>query len=226
VSALRGPKFYATTRVKPCGRTNQRGSFVSDIWNATCILEEPEEIAMKVFNRTTIYALFFLTLLGSALAQKVETDFDHQANFSQYKTYSWEEIKPANSLWDARIKSAVDAQLAAKGWTQVASGGDVCVVAIKTSQTQRTLQTFYDGMGGGWGWRRFGGGGFGDATTTEQDYKVGTLVIDLYDAKTKRLIWRGSAQDTVSDKATQNEKNLDKGVAKMFKAFPPASAKG
>jgi Domain of unknown function (DUF4136) len=171
---------------------------------------------MKFVNRTTIYVLFFVTLLGSAFAQKVETDFDHKANFSQYKTYSWEEIKPSNSLWDARIKSAVDAQLAAKGWTQVASGGDVCVVAIKTSQTQRTLQTFYDGMGGG----------FGDATTTEQDYKVGTLVIDLYDAKSKQLLWRGSAQDTVSDKATQNEKTLDKGVAKMFKKFPPDSAKG
>ena len=180
---------------------------------------------MKFVNRTTIYALFFLTMLGAAFAQKVQTDFDHQANFSQYKTYSWQEIKPANSLWDARIKSAVDAQLAAKGWTQVDSGGDVALVAIKTSQTQRTLQTFYDGVGGGWGWRRFGGGGIGDATTTEQDYKVGTLVVDLYDAKTKQLIWRGSAQDTVSDKATQNEKNLDKGVAKMFKAFPPASAK-
>jgi Domain of unknown function (DUF4136) len=180
---------------------------------------------MKFVNRATIYALFFVAMLGAAFAQKVETDFDHQANFSQYKTYSWQEIKPANSLWDARIKSAVDAQLAAKGWTQIASGGDVAVVAIKTSQTQRTLQTFYDGFGGGWGWRRFGGGGLGDATTTEQDYKIGTLVIDLYDAKTKQLIWRGSAQDTVSDKATQNEKNLDKGVAKMFKAFPPGSAR-
>ena len=55
---------------------------------------------------------------------------------------------------------------------------------------------------------------------------MGTLVIDLYDAKTKQLIWRGSAQDTVSDSAAKNEKNLDKGVTKMFKAFPPGSAKG
>ena len=180
---------------------------------------------MKPMRRTALCTMFFMVLLGSAFAQKVQTDFDHQANFSQYKTYSWQEIKPANSLWDARIKNAVDAQLAAKGWTQVASGGDVAVVAVKTSKTQRTLQTFYDGFGGGWGWRRFGGGGLGDATTTEQDYKVGTLVIDLYDAKTKQLIWRGSAQDTLSDKAAKNEKNLDKGVAKMFKAFPPGSEK-
>ena len=181
---------------------------------------------MKPISRTAVCTVMFLIVLGTAFAQQVKTDFDHQANFSQYKTYSWQEIKPANSLWDARIKSAVDAQLAAKGWTQVASGGDVAVVAIKTSQTQRSLQTFYDGFGGGWGWRRFGGGGFGEATTTEQDYKEGTLVIDLYDAKTKQLIWRGSAEDMLSSKAEKNEKNLEKGVAKMFKKFPPDSQKG
>jgi hypothetical protein len=157
-------------------------------------------------------------------AQQVKTDFDHHANFSQYKTYSWQAIKPENSLWDARIKSAVDAQLAAKGWTQVDSGGDVAIVAIATSHTERTLQTFYDGMGGGWRWRGFGG--MGEATTTEQDYKEGTLVVDMYDAKTKQLIWRGSSEDTVSNKEQKNEENLDKGVAKMFKKFPPDQAKG
>src|ERR1700720_1096717 len=184
-----------------------------------------KEVRMNQIRRTAVCTMFILAVVAVTFAQQVKTDFDHQANFSKYKTYSWQEIKPADSLWDARIKSAVDAQLAAKGWTQVPSGGDVAVVAIKTTQTQRTLQTFYDGFGGGWGWRRFGGGGFGDATTTEQDYKEGTLVVDFYDARTKQLIWRGSAQDTLSDKAAQNEKNLDKGVAKMFKAFPSNSAK-
>lgn len=53
---------------------------------------------MEFAHRTTICTLFFLILMGSAFAQKVQTDFDHQANFSQYKTYSWQEIKPANSL--------------------------------------------------------------------------------------------------------------------------------
>jgi hypothetical protein len=63
----------------------------------------------------------------------------------------------------------------------------------------------------------------GEATTTEQDYKEGTLVVDLYDANSKQLIWRASAEDTLSDKASKNEKNLDKGVAKMFKGFPPSA---
>src|ERR1700751_2040901 len=180
---------------------------------------------MKPISRTAVCTVIFLAALGTAFAQQVKTDFDHQANFSQYKTYSWQEIKPANSLWDARIKSAVDAQLAAKGWTQVASGGDVAVVAIKTSQTQRSLQTFYDGFGGGWGWRRFGGGGFGEATTTTETYKVGTLVVDLFDTKSKKLLWRGTSSDTLSNNSEKNIKNPDKGVEKLFKQFPPGSSK-
>ena len=104
----------------------------------------------------------------------------------------------------------------------------MAIVAVKTTQTQRTLYSSYDNyrdFDGGWGWRSFGGGGFGKSDTTEQDYKDGTLVVDLFDAKTKQLIWRGSAEDVLSDKAEMNETNLEKGVAKMFKYFPPGSAK-
>ena len=178
---------------------------------------------MKPIGRTAVCTVLFLVALGAAFAQQVKTDFDHQANFSQYKTYSWQDVKVKNPLWTDRIKNAVNAQLEAKGLSQVESGGDVAIVAIATTQTQRTLNTFYDGFGGGWRWRGFGG--MGEATTTEQDYKEGTLVVDLYDAKTKQLIWRGSAQGTLSNKAEKNQKNLDKGVAKMFQKFPPEQAK-
>ena len=174
-------------------------------------------------RRITTCIAFVLAMLAVASAQQVQTDYDHRANFAQYKTYSWEAIKPSDSLWDTRIMNAVDAQLSAKGWSRVESGGDISIVAIKTTQTQRTLQTFYDGFGGGWRWR--GAGGFGQTTTTEQDYKQGTLVVDLYDARTKQLIWRGSAQGVLSDKAEKNEKSLNKGVEKMFKKFPPSEGK-
>lgn len=177
---------------------------------------------------TVCIAVFFATLTA-AFAQHVETDFDHHVNFSQYKTYSWQEIKRANSLWTSRIKEAVNAQLEAKGLSQSAEGGDVAIVAIKTTKTQRTLDTFYDGFGGGWGWRGFGGydgfGGGGEARTTEHDYKEGTLIIDMYDAKTKQLIWRGNAEDTLSDKPDRNEKKLERAVQKMLKNFPPRPAK-
>src|SRR5258707_3259146 len=116
---------------------------------ANAFLKSEKEIHMKHVRHTAVFTVFFLAMVGAAFAQHVTTDFDHQANFSQYKTYSWQTIKDPNSLWDARIKNAVDAQLAAKGWTQVDSGGDVAIVAIATTKTERTLQTFYNGFGGG-----------------------------------------------------------------------------
>jgi hypothetical protein len=91
---------------------------------------------------------------------------------------------------------------------------------MEITKNQQTLNTFYDGFGGGWRW-----GGFGDATTTTETYKVGTLVVDLFDAKAKKLIWRGSSSDTLSSNADKNTKNLDKGVLKMFAHFPPEAKK-
>jgi Domain of unknown function (DUF4136) len=169
-------------------------------------------------------AMMFL-FAGKSSAQQVKTDFDRSADFSQYKTYSWEHVKTQDPLYVDRIKSAVNAALTAKGWTQVESGGDVSIVAMEITRNQQTLNTFYDGFGGGWGWRRFGGGGFGEATTTTETYKVGTLVVDLFDTKTKKLLWRGTSSDTLSNNSDKNIKNLDKGVDKLFKQFPPGSSK-
>jgi hypothetical protein len=174
-----------------------------------------------------LVVLVGLTLLfaGNAAAQQVKTDYDRSANFAQYKTYSWEHVKTQDALDVDRIKSAVNTALAAKGWTQVDSGGDVSILAVEITRDQQTLNTFYNGFGGGWGWRRFGGGGLGEATTTTETYKVGTVVVDLFDTKSKELLWRGTSTDTVSNNSNKNIKNLDKGVEKMFKNFPPGSSK-
>jgi hypothetical protein len=172
-----------------------------------------------------VFALMGMMFLfaGKSSAQQVKTDYDRSANFGQYKTYSWEKIQTKDPLLVDRIKSAVSSALTAKGWTEVPSGGDVEVFAIEMTKNQQTLDTFYNGFGGG---RRWGfGGGFGDATTTVETYKVGTLVVDLFDAKTEKLIWRSSSSDTLSDNADKNTKNLDKGVKKMFQHFPPAPSK-
>jgi len=157
---------------------------------------------------------------GKSSAQQVKTDYDRSVNFGQYKTYSWERVKTQDPLFVDRIKSSVNSALAAKGWTQVDSGGDVSIVAIEITRNQQTLNTFYDGLGGGWRW-----GGFGQATTTTETYKVGTLVVDLFDTKTKKLVWRGISSDTLSNNSDKNIKNLNKGVEKMFKQFPPGSSK-
>jgi uncharacterized protein DUF4136 len=177
---------------------------------------------MKLLSRIASSIGLTLALATGSFAQQVKTDYDHNVNFGQYKTYSWEKVQTKDPLMVDRIKGAVNSALAAKGWTEVASGGDVEVFAIETTRNQQTLDTFYNGFGGG---RRWGFGGFGDATTTVETYKVGTLVVDLFDAKTEKLIWRSSSSDTLSDKADKNTKNLNKGVNKMFQHFPPAPPK-
>lgn len=164
-------------------------------------------------------ALFFTALLCmicvSAFAIDVKTDFDHHANFSHYKTYSWAKVDTPDPLWNERVKEAVDRALTAKGWSQVPSGGDVSVVAMGTTRQKPTLRTFYDGFDG-WLW-----GGFADATTYVENYTEGTLIVDLFDTASKKLIWRGSATDVLSGKPEKDEKKVDKGVAKMFEHFPP-----
>jgi hypothetical protein len=180
----------------------------------------------------SIASFIGVTLLSAtaSFAQQVKTDYDRSTDFAQYKTYSWENVHTQNPLWVDRIKAAVNSALAAKGWMQVESGGGVAVMAMEMTKDHQTLNTYYDGFGGGWGWRgwfRAGfGDGFGDSTTTESTYKVGTLVVDLFDSNTKKLIWRGSSSDTLSSKSDKNIKNLDRGVEKMFDRFPPETRKG
>ena len=86
-------------------------------------------------NRLT----FLLPLAGAVLAvaawASVSTDYDHHADFSRYHTYSWIGVKAGNSLWQDRIMADVDAQMAAKGMTKVASGGRqrFCIWAVDSA---------------------------------------------------------------------------------------------
>ena len=178
---------------------------------------------MNIQRRFSCFAGIALCLVSASFGQQVKTDYDRNADFGQYKTYSWEKVNTQNDLWVDRIKTAVNSALTAKGWTQVDSGGNVSIMAMEITQSHQSLNTYYDNFGGGWGWRGWGGlgGGFGESTTTESTYRVGTLVVDLFDSSSKKLVWRGSSSDALSDKSAKNIKNLDKGVEKMFEHFPP-----
>jgi len=170
--------------------------------------------------RHALFSLLSASLLAaSSSGQQIKTDYDRDVSFDQYKTYTWGQVHTENPLWVDRIKAAVNSALSAKGWTEVESGGSVSIMAMEVTETHRTLNTYYDSFGGGWRWGH--GNGFADATTTEATYRVGTLVIDLFDTNTKSLIWRGSASDALSNKSDKNIKTLNKGVVKLFIHFPP-----
>jgi Domain of unknown function (DUF4136) len=173
--------------------------------------------------KVAVALLLLSSVAGSAKAQKTYIDYDHHVNFSDYKTYTWIH-KPhygPDPIMDQRAVNAINEALVAKGWREAQDNADVAVSAHFATREQHNLETFYDGFGGGWGWRF--GPGFGTAITTEQPYEVGTVVVDLFDAHTKQLIWRGVATDTLSDKANKDTKKLEKAVDKLFKDFPPRS---
>jgi len=186
--------------------------------------QQNKETVMNIKRRIWVPIAIAILSATASLAE-VKTDYDRTAEFSRYKTYSWGKIHTADPLWVDRIKAAVNSALAAKGWAEVESGGDVSIMAMEMARDHRTLNTYYDNFGGGWGWRRGGGFGFGTSTTTEETYQVGTLVVDLFDTNTKKLIWRGSASDSLSAKSDTNIKKLNKDVQKMFDHFPPDIAK-
>jgi hypothetical protein len=167
---------------------------------------------LQVLSSTILLAL---AVAMGASAQEVKTDYDHHANFSPYHTYYWEKVQASDSLWQGRIQEAVDHDLQSKGWQRVDNGGDVAIAAVGSAHNEKEYETFYNGLGG-WRW-----GGFGETTTTVQNYPVGTLVLDFYDAHNKQLIWRGTAQQPLSDKPDKNEKKLEKTVDKMLDHFPP-----
>ena len=165
-----------------------------------------------------------------AAAQDVKTDYDKAFNFAAVKTYSIKlGTKWGNDLSERRVLAEIDEAITGKGWKKVDDAqADIHVVLHGATDTKHTANTFYSGgMGGyGYGYRGYGGMGMGGtATTTVSDYKVGTLVVDMFNAKspTKSLVFRGIAEDEISDKPDKNVKKLDKASAKLFKDFPPGS---
>ena len=177
--------------------------------------------------KTAVLAGAALAFASGAWAQDVKVDYDKAANFGAIKTFS---IKLGttwgNEIQQKRVLDEFTQALQEKGWTLAPTGqADAEVVVHGASQVKKDLNTFYSGMGG-YGYRGWGGmGGMGTATTTESQYTVGTLVVDIFDATGKSLLWRGAAQDELSDKTEKNIKKLGKASDKLFKDFPPGSKK-
>lgn len=175
---------------------------------------------------------FRLAILGLLLAlaacstPRVYTDYNPDAQFATYRSYSWRERpEKAPPLVQQRIVDAIDAQLRAKGWTLMPDGGDVALAAHVASRQEYELDTFYsDPFWGGWYWRGGWGMRTGIDTTRVRSYTVGTLVLDMFDTRTKQAIWRGTAEGTVSKNPEKVNADIQTAVAKMFAQFPPGSA--
>src|SRR5258708_14446755 len=99
---------------------------------------------MKLHRRTVWTVALAIVLFSiPAMADKVVTDFDHSANFSQYHTYSWGHLHVAEPLFEPRVREAVDQALQAKGLREVEAGGDLTVTAVAVKKNKTEYETFY-----------------------------------------------------------------------------------
>jgi hypothetical protein len=161
-------------------------------------------------------------------------DYDPEVSFAQYKHYSWVEKKTDQSgyhldgLMDQRVKAAVANELALKGFSQVtALDADVLVNYLTKIDKKIDVDTFSTDFGyNPFYGPRWGVAGSVHTQTVVREYEVGTLIVDLIDNKTGKLVWRGTVADMINDRHTPQEKiaNINLAISAMMKNYPPKAA--
>ncbi len=180
-------------------------------------------------------------LLGACSTIQFTSDKDGSVDFTQYKTlsyYGWQEEsdKILNRFDKERIEKAFADEFEKRGLNLIERDGDV-VVSLYIVVDQKTGTTAYTnhyggggpygyyggfGYGAGWGW----GMGYSSTSYQEYDYKVGTLVCDVFDSETKKLVWQGVVSGKLDDNPNNREKNVPRIVNELMKRYPvPASKK-
>lgn len=189
---------------------------------------------MKITN-IKIVGLFCLALLSFHISQaQITSDYDKETDFSKYQTYAfagWEKNSDQilNEFDKKRILDAMQNEFSERGLELVESDADanVTLYVVVDNKTSTTAYTTYNGglgYGPGWGWG-MGMGGLGGTSTTnysEDDYKEGTLVVDMYDQDSKKLVWQGVLQTVVKENPEKREKTIPKKISKLMKEFPVA----
>ena len=180
-------------------------------------------------KKVVLFSLLSLFLFASCSSLQVMSDYDKNVDFTQYKTYTFygwakNSDKILNQMDKERFEKAFANEFAKRGLKLVKENGDAVVALyIVTKQESTTTTTggpyyggYYYRYGPGWGW----GGGMSTTTVSTNDYTVGTLICDFYDAKEKKLIWEGIAKGTVSENPVNREVNISKVVSQLMTKYP------
>lgn len=186
---------------------------------------------LKFLKVKEIVGILFLLAVTGCIS-KVYIDYDKHADFTKYQTYAWKEGTPAkNPLMDRPIITAIDEQLIGKGFRKVDTNPDMFVAyhAATTEEVSYTTSSMGYGYGpaGGSTYGRYGGGlgmwgaGLSTGTATPVTVVKGTLVVDIFEAENKSLLWRGTANDTVHADPEKVESQIQEATTEMFAKFPP-----
>jgi hypothetical protein len=172
--------------------------------------------------------LFLIPFIFSCSSTKFTSDYDKTIDFSKHKTlsyYGWakESDKVLNEFDKERIEGAFATEFMNRGIELKQTGGDIVasLFIVIDQKTGRTAYTTHMGTGGygyaaGWGW----GMGYSQTNYNEYDYYVGTLVCDVFDAESKKLIWQGVVSGEIDDNPNSRERNIPRVVKELMKRYP------
>ena len=166
----------------------------------------------------TVPFLAFLLVLP-ATAQKITTDYDHGASFSDYHTYALLEGAPIkDQLINQSICSNLDRQLASKGYRRVADPEEADIVIVYNAALDQQVQPNAIGMEGwGYGW----GMGSKVAATTLNTVPIGVLDVRIGDNRTHKIVWRGTASGIFTSRSRNIPRQIKDATTRMFSRYPP-----
>ena len=166
--------------------------------------------------------------------EKVYIDYDRKASLVRYKTYAIEEPSSDVSLEQRapiahrHLLKAIKKRIDAGGrLTETATAPDVYVTyrVANTEETDMTTTEYATGPGWGGGYY-WSGIGWGAASETVTSYSVGTLVIDIWDAESKRAVWRGIVDGVVPSTPERGLKKIDAALDKLVEKWRTMRAQG
>lgn len=188
--------------------------------------------------------LLALLLLASPVlfAQKVNIDYDHEADFSRVRRYQWRlhpvfeknpGLQEKYAIAIQLVQQSSNKELIKRGFQPADSMPDIYltffVIGDEAQETRTTIDPAMPigPMMGPWWGSPYGWYGADMpvwTTTTVENFIEGTLVMDIVDAATSKLLWRAYCRDEIRDMRKRDE-NIDKAVRKALKQFPPKSKK-
>jgi hypothetical protein len=175
-------------------------------------------------SAVVLSSLVLITSCGPQLT--VTNDYDHTANFSQFHTFKIvqleQQYQALSQFNQTRVINAVNAQMLAKGFTQ-SENPDVLVNITSIMKNKQEIVANSYGYGGGYRPYAWGGGNM-STTVNVQNYTAGSLIIEVANASTKKLLWEGIGNQDIDAPSNNPEKAINSAVQSIMASFPPGAA--